>query len=77
MASHHAPRTIRTRSIDPDWDRLIWLAAVAVPHLIAGTMDAEMGSVLFSVSLVVVVIAVTPLGYVWQRYVTAAGDPWR
>ena len=26
---------------------------------------------------VVVILAVTPWRYVWQRYVTAPGDPWR
>ncbi len=57
--------------------KLIWLAVVAVPHLIAGDMSAEMGRVLFSVSLVVVILAVTPWDYVWKRYVRAPGDPWR
>ena len=27
--------------------------------------------------MVVVIIAVTPWGYVWRRYVTAPGDRWR
>jgi hypothetical protein len=44
---------------EPAW-KLIWLAAVAVPHLVAGDMNAEMGRVLLSVSLVVVILAVTP-----------------
>jgi hypothetical protein len=57
--------------------KLIWLAAVAVPHLVAGDMNAEMGRVLFSVSLVVVILAVTPWDYVWKRYVRAPGDAWR
>jgi hypothetical protein len=38
----------------------IWLVSVAIPHLIAGDMDAAMSSVLFSVSLVVVILAVVP-----------------
>ncbi len=57
--------------------KLIWLAAVGIPHLIAGDMDARMSSVLFNVSLVVVILAVTPWDYVWKRYVRAPGDPWR
>ena len=57
--------------------KLIWLAAVAIPHLTAGTMDAEMGSLLFRNSLVVVILAVTPWDYVWKRYFRAPGDPWR
>lgn len=57
--------------------KLIWLAAVGIPHLLAGDMDAEMTSVLFNVSFVVVVLAVTPWDYAWKRYVRAPGDPWR
>jgi hypothetical protein len=55
----------------------IWIAVVAVPHLIAGDMGAEMGRVLFSVSLVVVILAVTPWDHVSRRYLQAPGDPWR
>lgn len=57
--------------------KLIWLAAVGIPHLVSGDMSTQMSSVLFSVSLVVVILAVTPWDYVWQRYVRAPGDPWR
>jgi hypothetical protein len=57
--------------------KLIWLAAVGIPHVVAGDVDAELGRVLFSVSLVVVILAVTPWDYVWKRYVTAPGDRWR
>lgn len=57
--------------------KVIWLAAVAVPHLIRGDMTAQMSSVLWSVSLVVVILAVTPWDYVWKRYVMAPGDSWR
>ncbi len=57
--------------------KLIWLAAVGIPHLIAGDMDARMSSVLFNCSLVVIILAVTPWDYVWKRYVRAPGDPWR
>jgi hypothetical protein len=57
--------------------KLIWLAAVGIPHLIAGDMDANMSSVFFSVSFVVIILAVTPWDYVWKRYVRAPGDPWR
>jgi hypothetical protein len=57
--------------------KLIWLAAVGIPHLMAGDMDAQMSSVFFSVSLVVIIIAVTPWEYVWKRYVRAPGSQWR
>jgi hypothetical protein len=57
--------------------KLIWLAVVAVPHVVAGDMSADMGRVLGSVSVVVVILAVTPWDYVWKTYVRAPGDPWR
>ena len=57
--------------------KLIWLAAVGVPHLVAGDMDARMSSTLVSVSVVVIILAVTPWDYVWRHYVTAPGAPWR
>ena len=57
--------------------KLIWLAAVAVPHLVAGDMNAEMERVLFSVYFVVAIIAVTPWDYVWKQYLRAPGDRWR
>jgi hypothetical protein len=62
--------------LEATW-KLIWLAAVAVPHLVTGDLSAEMSSVLLNVSLVVVILAVTPWDYVWKRYVRAPGDPWR
>lgn len=57
--------------------KAIWLAAVAVPHLVAGDLDAETGRILSSVSLIVVILAVTPWDYVVRRYLLAPGDPWR
>ena len=57
--------------------KAIWFTAVAVPHLIAGDMDRQTASILGSVAVVVVVLAVTPWDYVWKRYVRAPGDPWR
>lgn len=57
--------------------KLIWLGVVAVPHLLAGDMSAETNRLLFSVSIVVVILAVTPWDYVWKAYAKAPGDPWR
>ena len=57
--------------------KLIWLAAVGIPHLMAGDMDEQLRSVFFSVSLVVIILAVTPWDYVWKRYVRAPGAKWR
>jgi hypothetical protein len=57
--------------------KVIWIAAVAVPHVVADDIDAATRAVLFNCSLVVVVIAVTPWRYVWRHYVRATGDAWR
>lgn len=56
--------------------KLIWLAVVAGPHVLAGDLTTEMGTMLSSISLVVVILAVTPWDYVWKAYVRAPGDPW-
>jgi len=56
--------------------KLIWLAAVAVPHLLAGDVDEETGKLLFSIAFVVIILAVTPWDYAWKRFVTARGDRW-
>jgi hypothetical protein len=57
--------------------KVIWIAAVAVPHLVADDIDAATRALLFNCSLVVIIIAVTPWRYVWRRYVRATGDAWR
>lgn len=57
--------------------KLIWLAAVGIPHLVAGDLSSTMSSVLVNCSLVVVIIAVTPWDYAWKQYVKSPGDPWR
>lgn len=57
--------------------KLIWLAVVALPHLVAGDLSADLERLLFSVSFVVVILAVTPWDYVWKAYVRAPGEPWR
>ena len=57
--------------------KVIWIAAVAVPHLIADDIDAATSDVLFSCSVVVIIAAVIPWAYVWKRYARAPGDPWR
>lgn len=57
--------------------KVIWLAAVGVPALMAGDMDGQLSSVFSSVMLVVIILAVTPWDYVWKQYVTAPGGRWR
>lgn len=57
--------------------KVLWLSAVALPKLLAGTMDDATSEVMVNSLLVVVVLAVVPWGYVWRQYVTAKGDRWR
>jgi hypothetical protein len=57
--------------------KLIWLPVVALPALAAGEVDAAMSEVIVNCSLVVIILAVVPWRYVWQRYVVAKGDRWR
>ena len=57
--------------------KLIWLSVVALPQLIAGDLDTATREVVFSCSLVVIILAVIPWRYVWQQYVTATGERWR
>lgn len=56
--------------------KVLWLAIVGLPHLIAGDMDSATESMFFSVLFVVAILAVTPWDYVWKRFVTARGDRW-
>ena len=56
--------------------KVLWLAIVALPHLIADDMDEATGELMFSVIFVVAILVVTPWDYVWKRFVTARGDNW-
>lgn len=57
--------------------KLIWLCVVALPAVTAGDTDEALQAVLFNCAFVVIILAVTPWRYVWQRFVTAKGDRWR
>jgi hypothetical protein len=57
--------------------KLVWLSVVALPAVLAGSVDQAMSEVLTNCSLVVVIVVVVPWRYVWRRYVVAEGDRWR
>jgi hypothetical protein len=57
--------------------KIIWLGVVALPAVAAGDVDEAMRQVIVNCSVVVIVFAVVPWRYVWQRYVAAKGDRWR
>jgi hypothetical protein len=54
--------------------KVLWLAVIALPHLIAGDIDAPTEKLLSSVIWVVIVLAVTPWDYAWRTYVTAPAE---
>jgi hypothetical protein len=56
--------------------KVLWLAIVALPHVIANDVDAATDQMLFSMLFVIPIIAVTPWAYAWKRFVTARGDRW-
>jgi hypothetical protein len=45
--------------------------------MVADDVDKAMQEVIVNCSLVVIILAVIPWGYVWRHYVTAKGDAWR
>ena len=57
--------------------KLLWLSLVALPKAATGGLDAATADTVFSCSLVVLILAVTPWRYVWRNYVRATGDRWR
>lgn len=57
--------------------KLIWIGTVAIPHLMAGDMNAATREVLINCSFVVFIIAVIPWRYARRRYVRTPGDAWR
>ena len=57
--------------------KVIWIAAVALPHLVADDIDAATGELLFNCSFVIVIIAVIPWRYAWKHFVRMPGDAWR
>ena len=57
--------------------KVIWIAAVAVPHLVSGDLDTATSKVLVNCLFAVVIIAVVPWRYTWRRYLRTSGDAWR
>jgi hypothetical protein len=57
--------------------KVIWIAVIAIPHLVSDDMNAATREVLFSCSFIVIILAVVPWGYAWRRYARTPGDAWR
>lgn len=54
-----------------------WLALVALPQLLAGTMDEKTTATMIEVLAVVLVPFVIPWGYVMKHYFKMRAEPWR
>lgn len=57
--------------------KALWLALVAMPHLVANDLVGARESLLFSILFVVPIIAVTPWDFVWKRFATTPGERWK
>jgi hypothetical protein len=57
--------------------KVLSIAVIAILRLVADDINAPSREVLFNCSLVVIIIAVIPWGYVWRRYVRTPGNAWR
>lgn len=57
--------------------KLLWLGVVALPQALSGGVDSATSDTVVNCSLVVLILAVVPWGYVWRTFVRAPGDRWR
>jgi hypothetical protein len=57
--------------------KVTWLGVVALPAIVAGSVDHAMSQLIVNCSLVVIILAVVPWRFVGKRYLLAKGDRWR
>jgi hypothetical protein len=76
LGLRHPVRMLPILLFEVIW-KVIWIAAVAIPHLVSGDMNAATRDLLFRCSFVLVILAVIPWRYAWKRYVRTPGDAWR
>ena len=57
--------------------KAIWIAAVAIPHLVADDMNTATRDVLVNCCYALIILAVIPWRYAWRRYARTPGDAWR
>jgi hypothetical protein len=56
--------------------KILWISLVALPKAIDGRLDAASTDTLVNSCLVVLILAVIPWRYVWQRHIREPGDRW-
>jgi hypothetical protein len=73
LGLRHPTKMLPVLVFESMW-KVLWLALVALPHLIAQDIDGPTEKLLSSIVWVVIILAVTPWDYVWRNYVTAPGE---
>jgi hypothetical protein len=76
LGLRHPLRLLPLLVFESAW-KVLWLGVVALPRAASGTMDADTTGNVYSCSLVVLILAVTPWNYVWRSYVSSDADAWR
>jgi hypothetical protein len=57
--------------------KTLWLLIIPLPQWLSGRVDESLKPSIFSVSLVFLVYLAIPWRYVFARYISTPGDPWR
>ena len=76
LGLRHPVRLLPLLLLESAW-KLLWLSLVALPQAVNGGLDAATTEIVINCSLVVLILAATPWGYVWRTYVRGTGDRWR
>ena len=75
LGLRHPTRMLPVLVLESTW-KIVWLTAVALPHLMSGPMDAATTSVAINCAFGIVILAVVPWRFAWNSFVTAKGEPW-
>jgi hypothetical protein len=73
LGLRHPTKMLPILVFESAW-KVLWLAIVALPHLIAQDIDGPTEKILSTVVWVVIILAVTPWDYAWRLYVTAPAE---
>lgn len=76
LGLRHPVKLLPLLMFETAW-KLLWLALVALPKAVGGSLDAATQGIVVNCSVVIVIIAVTPWRYVWRTFVGARGERWR
>ena len=72
----HLGRLLPVLLFESAW-KVLWLALVALPRAVTGSLDAATTETMIECSLVVIILAAIPWRYTWRTYVRTPGDRWR